>query len=711
MNQGRKASLVAICMIISLISFFAIEACYDNVQASSFLWDKSNQKVILLLADGISIEDFKEDPYLTDFFNNSYSAFISARQTGKATAERARLALGAGKRLLLANGMTGAFQQQKGIQLPKIENIKELNQEEGFGRYVGYLGTILHQNNRHTGLIGNSDGDQINRSAALLVTDQKGEIDFGEVDHCTIRDDAFPGGKRTDYDKLLKLYGQYGFVDLLAIDLGDLSRLDEYRTSLAAQVFEEEKAKTIERISAFVKEITSRMDSHTSLVVLSAFASKRDIQAGFKLTPMLVYNGREKGMLYSDSTKRGGILVNTDVADYILQKLQLKEQSNISEKENASNLWKMSELQKRLRTVSKMRLPVLTWYAVFEIVCAVLGLGCIILLPKKKKSLLRAIKIVLLANIVAPAVLLYMAGLDINSFRVYFCLFILFSLLTGALIFFAVQNEKLQFLLAALLVNGSLSVDLLRGSALIKNSVFGYDPIIGARFYGIGNEFAGVFIGSGLLLLGCLMQYFSGYAGRRTKRSIFVYALYTALQLSLMGLPNLGANFGGTIAAICGYFFFFLAYGKKKLRLRQLLGLAAAISCGMFIIIMMDFLMSRSMSHVGRFVVDIKDNGIQVLYATFARKLTMNLRLMKYTIWTKVLLCIILIITIMFFKPVRLLKDIFYSNSSLSAAWLGISAGSIAGLIVNDSGIVMAATAMIFTGYTILYMCLREDQT
>jgi len=71
-------------------------------------------------------------------------------------------------------------------------------------------------------------------------------------------------------------------------------------------------------------------------------------------------------------------------------------------------------------------------------------------------------------------------------------------------------------------------------------------------------------------------------------------------------------------------------------------------------------------------------------------------------------LCIILIITIMFFKPVRLLYNIFKKFSYFTAAWLGISAGSIAGLIANDSGIVMAATAMIFTGYTILYICMEE---
>ena len=256
MNQGRKASFIAACIMISLISIFAIEACYDKVQASSFLLDKGAAKVVLLLVDGISIEDFRADSYLNHFFDNSYSAFISARQTGKATPERAKLAIGAGKRLELGSSMAAAFQQQKGIQVPQAENIKRLNEEEGFSTYVGYLGGMLHQKGRSTGLLGNSDTDRINRSAAMLEMDNKVLIDFGEIDRCTINDASFPGGRRTDYEGLLKLYEKYKAVDLLTMDLGDLQRLDQYQALLSPESFQAEKAKSISRISRFIQEIS-----------------------------------------------------------------------------------------------------------------------------------------------------------------------------------------------------------------------------------------------------------------------------------------------------------------------------------------------------------------------------------------------------------------------------------------------------------------------
>ena len=39
-------------------------------------------------------------------------------------------------------------------------------------------------------------------------------------------------------------------------------------------------------------------------------------------------------------------------------------------------------------------------------------------------------------------------------------------------------------------------LDIATGGSMIRNSVLGYDPIIGARYYGIGNEYMGVVTGS-----------------------------------------------------------------------------------------------------------------------------------------------------------------------------------------------------------------------
>jgi hypothetical protein len=173
-------------------------------------------------------------------------------------------------------------------------------------------------------------------------------------------------------------------------------------------------------------------------------------------------------------------------------------------------------------------------------------------------------------------------------------------------------------------------------------------------------------------------------------------------------MPTKGANFGATIALVFGCYFFMVTMQGNQVNISRLITLVIIVVMVTGMIVSIDLTNPDNSSHIGQFITDIKENGVKVLLSTFSRKLEMNLRLIRYTIWTKVLLCIILIITIMFFKPVRLLHDIFRKYRHLTAAWFGISAGSIAGLIINDSGIVLAATAMIFTGYTILYICLEE---
>jgi uncharacterized membrane protein len=75
-----------------------------------------------------------------------------------------------------------------------------------------------------------------------------------------------------------------------------------------------------------------------------------------------------------------------------------------------------------------------------------------------------------------------------------------------------------------------------------------------------------------------------------------------------------------------------------------------------------------------------------------------------------VLLCIIGAISIMFYKPVKQMFYIFNRYKYLKYSWMSIAASAAAGFAVNDSGIVVAATAMIFMAFTMLIMCIGEGK-
>lgn len=82
---------------------------------------------------------------------------------------------------------------------------------------------------------------------------------------------------------------------------------------------------------------------------------------------------------------------------------------------------------------------------------------------------------------------------------------------------------------------------------LIKNSLLGYDPIIGARFYGIGNEYMGVLVGASLITISIFFEKF-GF------KNIILLPFALAVVF-IMGNPMMGANVGGTIT-ISAYFYF-----------------------------------------------------------------------------------------------------------------------------------------------------------
>jgi hypothetical protein len=88
----------------------------------------------------------------------------------------------------------------------------------------------------------------------------------------------------------------------------------------------------------------------------------------------------------------------------------------------------------------------------------------------------------------------------------------------------------------------------------------------------------------------------------------------------------------------------------------------------------------------------------------------MNLKLLRWTIWSKVLLVSVAVIGILFLKPRGMLYTLINKYKSFSSAWYAILVGSVVGMMVNDSGVVVAATSNIFLIFSLLYFLLGEEQ-
>ena len=116
-----------------------------------------------------------------------------------------------------------------------------------------------------------------------------------------------------------------------------------------------------------------------------------------------------------------------------------------------------------------------------------------------------------------------------------------------------------------------------------------------------------------------------------------------------------------------------------------------------------------SQTHIGRTLALIEEEGIISLFTIAYRKLDMNIRLIKYTVWSRVFLVSLFMIVALLYRPVGLLKEVLEENKILGYGLLGATVGSITSLFVNDSGIVTAATTMIYAvSYTHLDVYKRQ---
>ncbi len=78
------------------------------------------------------------------------------------------------------------------------------------------------------------------------------------------------------------------------------------------------------------------------------------------------------------------------------------------------------------------------------------------------------------------------------------------------------------------------------------------------------------------------------------------------------------------------------------------------------------------------------------------RKLAMNIRLLRYSIWSYALVAFMGLMVLLFYYPVGRIKILKNRNRYLFSGIMAIVAGSVAALLLNDSGVVAAATTLLY---------------
>lgn len=694
-------------------------------------------KVVVVLADRTSIDDWMnmDTTHLSWLARNYATGLMNCQTGGGKIPENTLLTIGAGVPLL-ATGTAGSahsseeelpagkvmdlYRQGTGEYPPagsiayiEIPKVFYLNEESPYLFKPGTLGRILHENNMKTAVLGNSDlHSALGRQAVLLAMDERGIVDAGNTGAGTLlKDPGFPGGIRTNYENLISNFLSLPEgTRLVVIDLGDFTRLEDARQNVFPPLITTLREQSMQRLDVFLGQMMKHMDLDSDLLAIIS-PTPGGITAGGEnmLTPFLLAgNGIPKGLVYSISTKRPGIIRNTDLLPTIFNFLDIDPPIGMTGQilkvmPGEYSTKSIASLHANLALTNKLRQPILQGYVLIQL----LLLGASLLFIFWKKPLARVVLRPLMLGVMSFPVAALLLPFLPNSSTAYIITGI--TILIVALTYIFTRSGKLGDLAPFILISGLTSIliviDLFLGAPLQKNSLLGYHPVVGARFYGLGNEYMGILISSTIIAISSFITQFTKH-----KRVLLpVLSLYFILTIYVIASPNFGTNVGGTISSVGAFLVTMLLLFGVHIRPKAIVFICTGIFTVITGFIIYDLHQPLAQqSHIGRTASLILAGGWSEMTNIISRKLAMNVKLIRYTIWSRVFIASLGYFALLFYRPSGIMRVLYRKYPPFYKGLAGVVVGSILALIFNDSGIVAAATAMIFAIYPMIYLTLQE---
>ena len=264
--------------------------------------------------------------------------------------------------------------------------------------------------------------------------------------------------------------------------------------------------------------------------------------------------------------------------------------------------------------------------------------------------------------------------------------------------------------LATLLVLGG---DVVLGSHLQISSLMGLQPVVGGRFYGMGNVTFALFATAALLL--CIAAS-SHFVRRGNPRLAAVAALVIGLAAVVVdGYPGWGADGGGPPALLPGLVYLVLAILGIRMTWKRGLLLAAG-TVGLFLLVgFLDSLRGvENQSHLGRFFRSIFQGGA---WDIIVRKLQQNLDILfgNYPLAMLVPIALVFVIYILA-RPTswgsRSLQRSYEACPTLRPGLIALLITLTIGFAINDSGVAIPANGAIIAVPLIIAVSVRvlEDE-
>ena len=711
--------------IVSLLTMLIV--FISSMSTISFAAEKG--KVIVINMNRTNLEDMQSvDALGKKLEKEGYIGLMNIRGDRGNDDRRSYAAVGAGGKVTLpsqnlinfeeankANKV--AYKAETGHNAKKINDMTinyslSENLENGsYGSKLGSLGQTLADEKLKTSVIGNADkvnnGELLkDRNIALMAMDNIGRVEDGNVDNINMKDNTMPYGISTDYNKLKSETKKfYENSDVLFVELGDTYRLDEYKNYLNDKTYKNMKENIYKNIDSYLNEVFKMVNENDTIYITSMFPSKEDYTNQKRLSPIIKFDGSGKGVLNSATTRRDGVVGNIDIGVDILSKFGLRDEEMVGKKfieiDKTNNIDFINHEFEKMVSMLGIRSTIVNTsvgvVAAAWIVCTILLLFFKNKLPKRE-VVFKVLKEVIKVGILIPLAFIISPIFNFST-QASITMGIVGTLLTlyiiGKLLF---KNDISYMAAFSAITIVVIVIDSIFGTHLMQNNIMSYDAIIGARYYGVGNEYEGITIGCAIFALSVLVNY------KKIPKWMVIVSLLIVLITS--AYPSMGANVGGAISESVAYALFVLLVFDIKMDLKKsvLLGLVPVIIVSIFALL---DIVSKSQSHLSGFVNQIIVNGPGAIIQTFGRKIQMNIDIATSNTFIVIALVIAGFMTKFIFKPSKHFKKLSDKYPYIFKGFVASTVGCIVTLIVNDSGIVAASTASIYILIPLLVMSVN----
>lgn len=693
-------------------SFVVVLICLTLIGGQALAQDGEVDQIILVLWHGLPWDAAQE----LQFKAPRAMGFLNTRVAGGEPLTAAYLSIGAGARAMGLAGAALFYQGDAGgkdlymrhtglepteIVQPRIAQIQAA-QTVSYKIEPGALGTALAEAGLPLRVLGNSDTHDPVAWSALVGMDEWGRVWEGSIgEELTLFDASFPYGLRTDYATLAQevLAAE---EKLIIVDLGDPFRFDQYQGQLVPSQQEAMRRVIFAEARDFLATIVEEDSKPRRAVwLVSPYPSHQAARAGYWLTPVLCW-GLDAGLLISGTTRWPGLITNMDIAPTMLELLGTEHDQPFigrsvsiqAQSEKESLVW-LETMAAKIGVLFGHRGQVLRALVIAQILVYAAVLIALIAPAHRPTWIVLALQFTLLLLMAMPLGLL-LWGLSP-------LLVILLLIGIGVLKYKGTSSlPSVGFI--TLSTTLAIAGDVLFGSWLMRYSFLGYDPVGGARFYGLGNEYMGVLIGSAIMGWSVIVE----VRQMSVKGRGILGGLAFAGLTYLVGAPSLGTNVGGAISCVLGFGSTWLALGERKVRFRTIMFLAI-----LTVLVLGGLMLTDSnnpggeQSHIGQTVELVRRDGLTAIYLIITRKLAMNMRLLRYSMWSNALIVALVGMGASLIWPSKYIAWLKKNHPLIAKGIVGVVIGSTSAFAFNDSGVVAAATCLSFASSTLLLLALE----